>query len=504
MIGLLLWAQILWGSEWGESTLPWTLYGAELRKTSAVASPRAYTLLLNGADAAGLPYQTDNPRLQGPADSALSDCIPLSGPAFVAFAYQRGGLMEPPEADDTLSLWGLTAQGTWERLWHAEGTLQADSTFTVVYLPLDEPKWFHSCLRLKWTTWGSTYGAYDNWFIAYTYVQADTVNGPVGYFRQLPRVYGGAYGSWPPEVPLPDSLLTVQVEGQVGTQATLTLYQGGSPLVSRPVVLGVQDTFQLRAPRPTVPGRYALSWELSTPSASPIVLQDTLKLEGSVWGYDDDEPETGYGLRQLGVAACQEFRIDSVRQIIRVGMRFFAVPTQYGKPFQLGIWQLDAGTAPLYVKFERVSVDSPWVWFLVDTPVVVQGRVGVGFLQADDRPLGIGWDASYTGEPRVWVQSGTGWTPSRLAGCMLLRIETAPATTALSSAGRQRLTLPTQLRAGELFWIEGSVPVPIRVWNASGQLVAVWTAGSQQAPLSPGLYFLQPEGMHGSRLLVLP
>lgn len=98
--------------------------------------------------------------------------------------------MDPPEADDTLSLWGLTVEGTWERLWHTEGSLRTDSAFTVVYVPLAEPKWFHPCLRLKWTTWGSTYGAYDNWFIAYTYVQRDTIEGQKAFFS------GFAAGLW--------------------------------------------------------------------------------------------------------------------------------------------------------------------------------------------------------------------------------------------------------------------------------------------------------------------
>lgn len=501
---LLIWAQLLWGGEWGQTPIPWTLYGAELRKTSAMAAPRAYTLLLNGADARGLPYQTDNPRLQGPVDSAVSECISLTGPAFVAFAYQRGGLMEPPEGDDTLSLWGLTDQGTWERLWYAEGSPQADSTFTVMYVPLADPKWFHPCLRLKWTTWGSTYGAYDNWFIAYTYLLADTAEGPVAFFQQLPRVYGGAYGSWPVSTELPESLLTLRISGQTGTSATLTLYQEGSPFASRSLVLGSQDTFQLRAPRPTAPGIYPLSWELALPSSFSTVLHDTLRLEGSVWGYDDDEVETGYGLRQVGVAACQEFRLDSARRIARVGMRFFAVPTQYGKPFQLGIWQLDEGTTPLYVKFERVNVDSEWVWYAIDTPIVLQGRIGVGFLQADDKPLGIGWDASYEGQSRVWVQSGSGWEPSRLSGCLFLRIEMAPASTALPVGQLQRISLPAQLRAGELFWIEAPGQARIWVWDAAGRLITIWEAGQQQAPNIPGLYFLQPEGHSGTRMLVLP
>ncbi|GIV25256.1 MAG: hypothetical protein KatS3mg026_0948 [Bacteroidia bacterium] len=99
MTYLWVWLQLFpLTAEWGETSPVWTFYGAEIRKTSAYQAPRAFCLLLNGANRSGLPYQTDNPRLSGYADSAQSPCIaPPQLPVWVSFAYQRGGLMDPPE-----------------------------------------------------------------------------------------------------------------------------------------------------------------------------------------------------------------------------------------------------------------------------------------------------------------------------------------------------------------------------------------------------------------------
>lgn len=164
---LTVWGQVVLSLPWGEPRTRdfWQLYGAELRKTSAYNAPHAYTLLLNGANQFGLPYQTDNPRLSGLGDSAVCGCIPLDsiGPVFISFAYQAGGRMEPPEIDDTLTLWGIDAAGEWRPLWQTQGTGIAETVFTAVNLFLEDAQWLHPCFRLKWTVWGSTYGAYDNW-----------------------------------------------------------------------------------------------------------------------------------------------------------------------------------------------------------------------------------------------------------------------------------------------------------------------------------------------------
>ncbi|GIV23352.1 MAG: hypothetical protein N3A68_01690 [Bacteroidia bacterium] len=499
--------QIFLGAEWGQ--LPssgWQLYGAELRKTSAIASPRAYILLLNGADARGLPYQTEDSRFQTWTDSAVSPCIDLSqvqGPVYALFAYQRGGLMDSPESDDTLRLWGLSSDGVWEPLWYAVGGWQGDTSFTRVVLPLTDTRWKHHCFRLRWSAWGSAYGPYDNWHIAYTYVKGDTAL-PTVFWQAIPRVYGGLYGTWPPGKALSDSLIACIVGGWPGTVMEVALLQSGQPIATWSGAL-TADTAQIEllAPRPQQAGIYALSWSVSAFGQDTVLIGDSFSLEGATWSYEDGEMETGYGLRQANRPFCQRFFLDTIVRISRVGVRFFPLPTQYGKPFQLGVWRPSEGLTPLYLKYERVVVDSVsgWVWYPIDTSLVVSGEVCVGFMQADDQPLGVGWDAS-GGSGFVQYASGGEWVPSQVRGCMMLRIETASPATGIATAQHAAENRPAVLQVGQKVSVSAAL-LPIEVWDAVGRRVAIWRE-SVEAPAAPGVYLCRDRTGYTWRLLVFP
>ncbi|RMF49183.1 MAG: hypothetical protein D6750_06470 [Bacteroidetes bacterium] len=509
MTYLWVWLQLFpLTTEWGEIPSAWTLYGAEIRKTSAYRAPRAFCLVLNGADRFGLPYQSENPRLSGYADSAQSPCIALSQlPVWVSFAYQRGGLMDPPETDDTLSLWGLTQNGEWRLLWQTTGSLGPDSAFTTVHLRLEDPAFQHSCFRLKWTNWGSTYGLYDNWLIAYTYVQSDTLlQRPV--WQHLPRIYDREYGTWPSALTPRDSLTaTLLAPTSLPVQAQLRINSMPYATAARLASGGV-DTVRWGPLPPMTAGTYALTWSLATPMrADSLVLTDTLRVTASTWGYDDGEMESGYGLREVDRAFCQVFSLDTPTAITRIGVRFFPVPTQYGKPFRIGVWKLSEGTTPLYLQFARVQVDSlgGFTWYALDTPVVASGQVGVGFIQADAQPLGVGWDATYEGPSRVYVQRGFDWVPSQLQGCLLVRIETGSAILSLSQAeGPSPWRLyPSVVEAGQPLRLEGQPSWPIQVWDGQGNSVALWAHPEQcQAPLVGGLYVCRDHQGRVQRLIV--
>lgn len=506
----IAWGQVALSLPWGEPRTRgfWQFYGAELRKTSAYNAPHAYTLLLNGANQFGLPYQTDNPRLSDWGDSAVCGCIRLDsiGPVFISFAYQAGGRMEPPEADDTLTLWGQNAAGEWRPLWQTQGTGLAETTFTAVTLFLSDAQWLHPCFRLKWTSWGSTYGAYDNWHIAYTLIRPDSLP-PYPAWKALPRTYDKVYGTWGIGYDT-DSVYAflsgdgnTEVEVQVFVNQQRIFYQRRFPSPSG-------DPVPIKLPMFGVPDTYRVEWLLSWDSLSSefLRLEDVVVLDGHTWGYDDGEMEAGYGLRQPNRGFCQVFRIDTAQRLARVGVRFFPVPTQYGKPFQLGVWDMQAGLQPLYLKFERIQIDSVggWQWFEIDTPLIVQGEIGVGFIQADHQPLGVGWDASCGGVNRVRVETPSGWVPSQIEGCMMLRIQLQPALSALEFSERRVAGTSTiHGRVGEPIAFPSSLSLPVRVWSMDGRLVGIYTAG-EATFVQSGLYVATDARGHSCRLLIVP
>lgn len=506
---LLIFGQIAAGLPWGEVRNRdfWQLYGAELRKTSAYNAPHAYTLLLNGADVYGLPYQVENPRLSSWGDSAVSGCIRMDsiGPAYVSFAYQRGGRMEPPEVDDTLTLWGLDADGQWVPLWQAQGIDIAETTFTTVHLPVQEARWLHPCFRLKWTVWGSTYGAYDNWHVAYTLIRRDTLPlRPV--WMSLPRIYDEKYGIWGTDhIPAPVGAI-VSGDGLLEVESSVR-FAGQELQRRRSIPPPGGETLFVQLPSGIPAGRYPLEWILTWGIVRPDTLHlvDTLILESSIWGYDDGEMEAGYGLRQLNRAFCQVFHIDTAQRLSRVGVRFFAVPTQYGKPFQLGIWDMAEGIRPLYLRFERILIDSVggWQWFEIDTLLIVRGEIGVGFIQADNQPLAAGWDASCAGFSRVRVESAGGWIPSQIEGCMMVRIELTPPVTALSVPFSPRASSTMWGRAGEPIAFSPEVSAPVMVWSADGRLVERTATGSISLAV-PGLYVCTDARGQVWRLVIMP
>lgn len=507
---LIVWGQVVLSLPWGDPRARdfWQFYGAELRKTSAYNAPHAYTLLLNGANQFGLPYQTDNPRLSDWGDSVVCDCIRLDsiGPVFISFAYQAGGRMEPPEADDTLTLWGQNAAGEWRPLWQTQGTGLAETTFTAVSLFLSDAQWLHPCFRLKWTTWGSTYGAYDNWHIAYTLIRPDSLPlYPV--WNALPRTYDKVYGTW--GVGYDTDSVFALLSGNGNTEVEVQVLVNRQRIYRQmrlPSPAG--DTVTIKLPKLSVPDTYRVEWLLNWGVFRPESLRliDTVVLDGYTWGYDDGEMESGYGLRQPNRAFCQVFRIDTAQRLARVGVRFFPVPTQYGKPFQLGVWDMQAGLQPLYLKFERVLIDSVggWQWFEIDTPLIVQGEIGVGFIQADNQPLGVGWDASYSGVSRVRIETAGGWTPSQIEGCMMLRIQLQPASTALASHGLTEAGVFTiRGQVGEPVRFPSGFSLPIKVWSLDGRLMGAYTA--EYAVFAQGGLYVATDAVGRScRLLIMP
>ncbi|MCS6895417.1 MAG: hypothetical protein NZZ60_04620 [Bacteroidia bacterium] len=510
MIALLfVFSQVALNRQWGDvkSQGFWRLYGAELRKTSAYNAPHAYALLLNGASRFDLPYQSDNPRLSGWGDSVVSGCIRMDsiGPAYLSFAYQRGGYMEPPENDDTLILWGLNANGQWLPLWRTEGTGIAETTFSVVHLFIEDAQWLHPCFTLKWTVWGSTYGAYDNWFVGYTIIRRDTQS-ILPVWVQLPRIYDAVYAVWPYTYSVFDSV-SARVAGDGMTPFRTEVFMNGQYILRTARIFSPGgDTIRVRIPVINSPGRFPVRWALygGMVSIDSFVVTDTLIIGEDVWGFDDGEMESGYGLLQANRPFCQSFRIDTPHRLKSIGVKFFPLPAQYGKPFQLGVWDPSGNASgPLYLKFQRIISDttSDWQWFDLDTSIVVRGEICVGLVQLEAQPLGVGWDMN-CGTTSVKVQSSGGWIPSELRGCMMIRVKLEPAVASLPSVSERHIHSTIVGRAGQEIAIPSEARLPLRVWNMVGA-ESFLNQASMTIP-TPGVYVCVDAAGQVWRLIIVP
>jgi hypothetical protein len=504
--------QVWLGGSWGVGGPAWQSYGTQLRKSSGLNAPRALVQVLNGADSKDLPYQTDNPRAAGWGDSLVSPCLNTENAPklYVHFAYQRGGLMDPPESNDTLRLWGLRADGTWQVLWDTIGTGQVDSTFLEHTLQLEDSVWRHRCFRLRWAVYGSIYGAYDNWLLAYTAVTADSLLSGT-YWRFIPRTYWGRYGIVPHYLAdrIRDSLVTA-VMGAPGEVGVFTYQQPNGTFLKTVSLSGGIDTVRW----PPILGPFAdtlSQMELRYECLPTNELWVDTTAVGRWIGYDDGEMEQGYGLSVANRAFIQVFQLDTLVALDRVAIRFFPVPTQVGRPFQLGIWLLAEGRDPVYLRFHRVSLDTAgggFVEYPLDTVLWVRGRIGVGFIQADNQPLGVGWDGSYREEPVVYRDSAGFWVPSRKEGCLMVRLGLVPQSLlGLSGVGEPRggwWLRPVPARAGMPVQLCGQWAGEITLWSTEGKMLRRIAQETFEAPSTPGVYLVQDALGRTYKLLVLP
>lgn len=509
----MIWALFLqvWSYSWGASGPSWAQYGAELRKSGALQSPRAYVMRLNGATRADLPYDSFNPRATGWGDSLISPCFDTRGYAavYVRFAYQRGGYSDPPESDDTLRLWGLGQDGMWHALWEGVGTGQADTAFTGVVLVLTDSLWQHTCFRLKWSVWGSLYGAYDNWLLAYTAIGSDsTADTP--HFIQLPRLYWRPYGIRPAFSGFQAESLVTLLAGPSGLTVRLRQIVNGMSSSQVFTCTGNVDTVRW----PPLPSQgnthYDLIWQIERLSGEILESwADTTSL-APYYGYDDGEAEQGYGLAVADRPFMQVFALDTIAEVDRVAIRFFPVPTQVGKSFQLALWALEEqGWTPVYLRYHRIQLDSVaggLVTYPLDTVLRLKGRVGVGFIQADNKPLGVGWDGDYEGEARVFRDSAGQWVPSRLKGCLMVRLGlgTSPLALPWGAPSESWRLQPVPVSGGGRLQIVGAWPGPLQVLDGLGRVWALWDTREVVAPALPGWYWVIDRMGRGQPLLVLP
>lgn len=440
----------------------WTDNHVYINTDLAISPPTLGVATFDGLNASGRAYDTI-PSSRGLSDQLTSQAVNLQNlsiadSVYLSFFWQPAGHGEQPESTDSLAVefWG--ADSIWRVVWSQRGSsLQA---FQQQLCGLLHPRYFHPGFRFRFSAYGSLTGLVDVWHIDYIKLArarnyADTFytdvaikelpNSLITPLRRAPyRQLLSAPGNFPiSPISLPVTNMGVVDRNMAHSYTCLdaadnTLVQSAPVQIISPFTSLSSRTIDY--PAFAIPVRNSDSLNLDFTyiiQANPDDRRanDTLRTRLSLWNdyaYDDGTAETGYGINLLGASIACKFYVASPDTLRGVWMYFIeAAESASRELFNLKVWSRIgenslAGNETLLTQMERQKprfADSLglFVFYPLDTPVLVRDSFYVGWQQLSTRLLNIGLDRNSQVQGVKWTSVQGTWQPSSISGSWMIR-----------------------------------------------------------------------------------
>lgn len=442
-------------------------------------------MTFDGIDRKGYPYEIGT-TMRGIADYLTSKPINMasSSPAdsiYLTFLYQKEGLGNTPESNDSLILefFDKTAQ-QWRWMWSTNGG--SVSEFKVAQIAVKNPAYFTDAFQFRFKNYGDLSGALDHFHIDYVHLRNFS-----GYQDTLIEDFAISY----PTITLLNEFTSVpwdhyknNFSGKMSTQVPLTVrnsyLNGGANITSAgggrinvrhnnvlqgSVVLNGQSIVNYNpstqpipdySPRTTYLSNHDVSsyqfdhtlpdgyidFEIETivtvPVGSNYQPNDTAyshQTFANFYAYDDGSAEMAYGPQgaqsRLAIKYTP-YEADSV-----IGAMICFVPTVNNVTntlFQLTIWD-DNGGIPGAVLYQDNSFNlrqprygygsNSFEMYLTDDTlkVPVSGTFYIGWRQIDAIRLGVGLDRNTDNHQKTYysIDNEATWSESEIPGSVMIR-----------------------------------------------------------------------------------
>lgn len=440
----------------------WTDNHVFINTDLAISPPTLGVATFDGLNAAGRAYDTV-PSSRGVADQLTSQAVNLQNlsvadSVYLSFFWQPAGHGEQPESTDSLAVefWG--SDSIWHVVWSQRGTSYLP--FRQQLCGLLHPRYFHSGFRFRFSAFGSLTGLVDLWHIDYVKLararnSTDTVytdvaikerpNSPISPLRRVPyRQLLSAPGNFPiSPISLPVTNLGLVDRNMAHSYTCIdaadnSLVQSAPTQIISPFTALSSRTIDY--PSFAIPVRNTDSLNLDFTyiiQANPDDWRanDTLRTRLSLWNdyaYDDGTAETGYGINLLGASIAYKFYVATPDTLRGVWMYFIeAAESASRELFNLKVWSRIgennlAGSETLLTQMERQKpryADSlgVFVFYPLDTPVLVRDSFYVGWQQLSTRLLNIGLDRNSPVQGVKWTSVQGTWQPSSIPGSWMIR-----------------------------------------------------------------------------------
>ena len=161
---------------------------------------------------------------------------------------------------------------------------------------------------------------------------------------------------------------------------------------------------------------------------------DTVRFQqvfGDYYAYDDGTAENGYGLTSTASHLYLAYRFDLNEPDTLTALDLYFNRTLNGEneqvPFLITVWQAENGRPGTVLYRDHTSRHplfdglNTYQRYILESPVVVDGDVFVGFEQTNNYYINLGFDRSYNTADRIYYLTSTDWQQSILSGSLMMR-----------------------------------------------------------------------------------
>ncbi|MBK7957527.1 MAG: T9SS type A sorting domain-containing protein [Bacteroidetes bacterium] len=440
----------------------WVDNFAYVNNTFPIDPPTIGVATLDGLNEFGLPYNKSAITAYGIADYLTSKPIKLKGynyndSVFISFCYEAKGLGDGPNETDSLILELLDDKGNWNKLWHRAGYVTEGiipDTFAQIILRIPnkvssiDPQYFYNGFQFRFKNYASLTGNNDHWHLDYVRLDKnrgllDTSMDDVAFVYPVPFLLKD-YTQKPADHfdPAKDLIDTIEIQNRDNDKTTFANKYSVSVNVSNSAVplFSVSD-------KPYGTSRLKLLGENPKKFNIPKLTSDSIVIRTRFWmgaiddlcdkndttegfqvfhnllAYDDGSAEKAYGIQGNGLKKFA-YQFDLAKEDTLAGLMIQYTNIDENVQdlvFNITIWSsIEVGTANEKVISELVNVKPKYIEpynkfavYVLDTPLILTGKVYIGWLQTDLRNLQIGYDRnSARGRSKMFVFNNGTWKAS--------------------------------------------------------------------------------------------
>ncbi len=447
-----------------------------ITNTIAVLPPSYNVATFDGLQASGRPYSQD-PNLSGPSDTLLSLPIQLGSAqlppeerasVYLSFYWQLQGRGNRPDNQDSLLLYFMAADSSWQQVWSEGGREEIDSAaFVQEIIGLAQAgeqlgvNFFHEGFRFMFVSQTRQSGQYDLWHLDYMYLDRNRSSTDIYYQdRTISEMPASLFY---PYTALPIEQYFAAPEKYTRPEFRWAAFNLESPTTDEPVdyYIATQNAQGDTLAKIVEKGLFILDGQeylvVNADGLAPNALQayaqlDSLYLTTSLWiisqeprpylnandtarivnvlhdyfAYDDGTAE--YGIEVVGdrgVRVAYEFNLEVKDTLTHIDLYLPYFSQSLGGQFvDLKVWHRlnlnGEGTDSLLYTQRDVSLNNSgglneFNSYELGTPLALEpGTFYIGFEKRSSRFLALGFDRNTNHQDKVFVsRDATSWFPGQ-------------------------------------------------------------------------------------------